>query len=193
MDVHRVTLVTGDRVVVGKDAAGHIMAYLSPSSPDFNKPLRTVVTGSHVYVVPQLAPSLHKRLDPSVFDVSALDPASGRVSLDVTFDAKTAPHRIPGLQLSAPAAGRQAHSGAVTVHASYDASRPPVITPASLRGVSRVAVRGDGPTVAAGYELHTLTINATTATGTPLNIGDLFVFNADDGGLFSSFGFMVDG
>ena len=43
------------------------------------------------------------------------------------------------------------------------------------------------------YELHTLTINGTNATGAPLPGSDVFVMNLDDARLFGAFGGIVDG
>jgi hypothetical protein len=190
-DVHRVTLLTGDRVTVGKDASGHILASLTPRSPHYRKAVRVVAAGSHTYVTPKLRPSLIRRLDPSVFDVAALDTSVGRVSLDVTFADGTAPHSIPGMQVRTSTA-RAARGGKVTARASYDASAPLSTPLASLRGVSRIAVSGATPAAALGYELHTLTIDATTVAATPVPAQAVLVFNADDG-QFVHFGVIVDG
>lgn len=192
--VHTVTLVTGDRVVLRTGADGRTTAALAPGSPDLGRPIEHVATSTHTWVVPKLPASLRSKLDNSVFDVTALGAASGRVPLSVTFTRGTSPRDLPGLDVRTGTA-RSTGEGRTTVAASYDAGRPlPASLLRSLSGVWRIAVRGvSSVAVAAGYDLRTLTINATAANGDPLNGADLFLMNLDDGRLMSGFGGIVDG
>src|SRR5262249_46880989 len=155
-----VTLVTGDRVLLTTDAAGRVSASFTPGSPDFGRPVHTLSMSGHTYVVPQLPLRLRRKLDMSVFDVSAL--TGGRVTLDVTFRRGPEPRSLPGLSLRTSTARRTGH-GATRVAATYDASRAlPASLTRSLGPVSQIAVQGVSTVNAApGYELHTLTINAT--------------------------------
>jgi hypothetical protein len=192
--VRTLTLLTGDRVVLRTSADGRTTAALAPGSPDVGRPVESVATPTHMWVVPQLARSVRSKLDPSVFDVSALSATSGRVPLSVTFRRGTSPRDLPGIDVRTRTA-RSAGDGRTTAVASYDASRPlPSSFTRSLSGVSRIAVRGvRSVDVAGGYDLHTLTINATSTHGDPLNGADLFLMNLDDGRLMSGFGAIVDG
>ena len=70
-----VTLVTGDRVVLRHDGQGRTSASLTVGSPHYGRPVEHVAAGSHTWVVPKLALSVRSRLDPSLFDVSALGDA----------------------------------------------------------------------------------------------------------------------
>jgi hypothetical protein len=187
-----VTLLTGDRVVVRHDAHGRTTASLAPGSPHYGHPVEYLNTGTHTYVVPRLARSVRSRLDNSLFDVAALARA-GRVRLDVTFAGGTAPRSLPGIDVRTSSA-RSATGGRTTATATYDARRPlPASFASSLRGVSRISVAGVAPQADPAYELHTLTINGETPKGRPLPGSDVFVFNADDARLFSTFGGIVDG
>jgi len=192
-----VTLVTGDRVLVRRDAAGRTIASLTPRSPHYGGPVEFVNTGTHTWVVPKLAPSVRARFDPSVFDVATLA-RSGRVRLRVTFARGAGVRPLPGLDLRT-ATARESARGRTTVAASYDVNRPlPASLASSLRGVRRVSVAGassaSAPSAApSAYQLHTLTINGTTAKGRPIPGADVFVLNADDGRLFGTFGGIVHG
>jgi len=190
-----VTLVTGDRVVLRHDGNGRTTASLTPRSPHFGGPVEHVAAGTHTWVVPKLAPSVRSRLDPSLFDVSALAARSGRVPLTVTFAPGTRARDLPGLDVRTTTA-RTSRSGRTTVTASYDAHRPlPARFATSFAGVSRISVRGaaTSPRRDAAYQLHTLTINGTNAKGAPLAQADVFVMNLDDARLFGAFGGIVDG
>jgi hypothetical protein len=191
-----VTLVTGDRVVLRHDGNGHTTASLAPGSPHYGGPVEHVAAGTHAWVVPKLAPSVRSRLDPSLFDVSALAARSGRVPLTVTFAPGTSARDLPGIDVRTTTARRSA-GGRTAVTASYDAHRPlPARLAGSLAGVSRIAVAGatdDAAQLGPSYELHTLTINGTTSKGAPLPGADVFVMNLDDARLFAAFGGIVDG
>src|SRR4249919_3034850 len=191
-----VTLVTGDRVVLRHDGQGRTSASLTVGSPHYGRPVEHVAAGSHTWVVPKLPLSVRSRLDPSLFDVSALATHSARVPLRVTFAPGTSARDLPGIDVRA-ASARKSGSGRTTVAASYDAHRPlPARLATSLAGVSRIAVRGAtaaGPRRGPAYELHTLTINGTTAKGAPLPGADVFVMNLDDARLFGAFGAVIDG
>ncbi len=191
--VRMVTMLTGDRVVLRTDATGHTTASITPDSPHYGRPFEYVDAGAHTWVVPKLAPATRARLDPSVFDVGAL---SGRVPLTVTFAPGTRARDLPGLDVRTSSAHR-AVSGRTTASASYDASRPlPAGLASSLSGVSSIAVTGATNGTAQldpAYELHTLTLDATTVQGRPLPGADVFVMNTDDGRLFGAFGAIIDG
>jgi hypothetical protein len=196
-----VTLLTGDRVLVRHDVSGRTFASLTPHSRHYGRPVEFVNTETHTWVVPRLAPSVRARFDPSVFDVAALA-RSGRVRLNVTFDRGATVRALPGLDVRT-ATAREGNRGRTTVAASYDAHRPlPASLVSSLRGVRRVTVAGASAASPAStapsagssaYQLHTLTINGTTATGRPIPGADVFVLNADDGRLFGAFGGIVKG
>ncbi|HEX4688496.1 MAG TPA: S53 family peptidase [Nocardioides sp.] len=187
-----VTLLTGDQVVVRHDASGKVITTLTPRSPDYGRPVEFLNTGTHTWVVPKLAPSVRARFDTSVFDVAALARAGRSVPLSVTFAKGVSPRSLPGVQVRTSSA-RGVAGGRTTVAASYDARRPLPTSLAYLRGVSHVALAGATPQVDPAYELHTLTINGTTAKGKPIPGADVFVFNADDARLFTAFGGVIDG
>lgn len=187
-----VTLLTGDRVVVRHDATGRVTASLTPRSPHYGDKVEFLNTGTHTYVVPQLARSVRSRLDNSLFDVAALE-RDGRVPLKVTFARGTTPRSLPGLQVRTSSA-RSVAGGRAAASASYDARRPlPSSFASSLRGVARISVAGATPQADPAYELHTLSISAKSAKGKPIPDSDVFVTNVDDSRLFGTFGGIVDG
>ena len=114
----------------------------------------------------------------------------------MTFAAGARARDLPGLDVRTSSA-RRAVSGRTTATASYDAGRPlPARLASSLAGVSSIAVAGaTNGTARLGpaYELHTLTLDATTAKGRALPGADVFVMNTDDGRLFGAFGAIIDG
>ncbi len=189
-----VTLVTGDRVLLRTDATGKVSASLTPGSPNYGRPVEFADTGTQSWLVPKLARSVRRKLDNTVFDVSALAARHGRVPLTVTFARGATPHRLPGLHVRTATARKAAH-GRTTTTASYDARRAlPASLARSLSGVSRIALRGVSSVgVPTGYDLHTLTINATDAQGGPLPGADLFILNMDDGRLMGGFGAISQG
>ncbi|HEX3931966.1 MAG TPA: S53 family peptidase [Nocardioides sp.] len=187
-----VTLVTGDRVSIRHDASGRTIASLVPGSPHYGKPVEFVTTPTHTWVVPKLRPSVRRRFDTSVFDVAALA-RSGRVALRVTFAKGMAPRGLPGLGLRAGTT-RRAAGGRTTALASYDARRAlPASFAASLHGVRRISLADPVVPPTSDYELHTLTIDATTPGGKPLPEDDVYLLNADDYRLFDTLGGIVDG
>jgi hypothetical protein len=187
-----VTLVTGDRVLVRQDSSGRTLASLLPSSPHYGKPVEFVHTATHTWVVPRLAPALRGRLDTSLFDVAALA-RSGRVRLRVTFAKGVAPRALPGLGVRTRAT-HGLSGGRTTALASYDARRPlPASLASSLRGVVRISAAHAAQAPAPDYELHTLTIDATTVKGKPLPGSDVFLVNADDARLYDAMGGILHG
>lgn len=187
-----VTLVTGDRVVVRRDASGRTVASLTPQSPHYGRPVEFVHTADHTWVVPKLPRAVRHKLASSVFDVAALS-RSARVPLRVTFARGTAPRSVPGLAVHT-ATARGVAGGRTTVRASYDAHRPlPASFSSSLHGVARIALAEPAPAPPPAYELHTLTIDATNAKGNALPSSDVFVMNADDARLFGTLGGIVHG
>jgi hypothetical protein len=194
--VRTVTLLTGDRVVLRTSRDGKVTAALTPGSPHVGRRIESVATPAHTWVVPQLAASVRSKLDNSVFDVSALAAAgSGRVPLSITFARGTRVRDLPGIDVRTGTSRRRSSNGRTTALASYDARRPlPSSFTRSLAGVSRISLRGvETVTTPSAYDLHTLTIDATTTSGDPLDGADLFLMNTDDGRLMSSFGAIVDG
>jgi hypothetical protein len=188
--VRVVTMITGDRVVLRTTADGRVAASMTPDSPDFGHPVKTFTVADHTYVIPTLSRSLQAKIDPSLFDVAALARQSN-VSLDVTFKKGAAARSLPGLK----AGSARTVAGRTTVRTSYDAHRPlPASFTRSLASVAKVSVRGASDLgVPSGYELHTLTINGTDPSGSPIRQGLVFVLNMDDGRLFGSVGLLVDG
>ncbi|MGA8246994.1 MAG: S8 family serine peptidase, partial [Nocardioides sp.] len=189
-----VTLVTGDRVVLRTDATGKVSASLTPGSPHYGRPVEFADTGAQSWLVPKLARSVRAKLDNSVFDVSALASRRRRVPLTVTFARGTIPHSLPGIHVRTATAHKAGHGRTATT-ASYDARRPlPAALTRSLSGVSRIALRGvRSVSVQSGYDLHTLTIDATNTKGAPLPGADVFILNMDDGRLMGGFGAISDG
>jgi hypothetical protein len=188
-----VTLLTGDRVLVRHDPSGPLLTSLMPGSPHYGKPVQSIRTPGHAWVIPRLAATVRKRLDPALFDVVALA-RTPRVSLRVTFAKGVSPRSLPGLALASHGV-RRLDSGRTTALVSYDARRRlPSSLMTSLDGVSRIApARTVAAPAAPAYQLHTLSIDVTDAQGSPLRAGGVFLLNTDDARLFASFGAIVDG
>jgi hypothetical protein len=179
-------------VRIGHGPSGRVVTSLTPGSPHYGEPVQTIRTPGHIWVIPALATGVRERLDPAVFDVTALA-RTPQVSLRLTFARNVSPRSLPGLTLATHGA-RTLPNGRTTAVASYDARRPlPASLISSLRGVARVAPARSQSPATAGYQLHRLTIRVKGAHGTPLPFGSVFLLNTHDARLFAYFGAVIDG
>lgn len=181
-----VTLVTGQRLLAGPAGGYRMLPQDGPAA--------TLVSfgggGGDTYAVPaDVLPEVGRRLDLSLFDVTALARSGapgGGTPLDLTFAAGTVPAAPPGVRLtsvsgssatgvldpdSAPAFGR----------ALRERRLPPAL--------ESVRLAGTGTAVRPHFPLHTLRISARGLSGGPGNtpLGSI-VLNTDD---VSRFGTVV--
>ena len=190
-----VTLVTGDRVMVTTYSDGRTVSSFLPGSPHLGKPASTATTPTGSYVIPKLPTAERTRLDPSLFNVTALlGEAKDRVEVEVTFAPGTEPRDVPGITLETA----QAHpggGGSTVVPGHYSASTSGVGTRTSdWRGVMSVDLPAGRPAAVPGaLRTHTLTVKVVDAQGAPVGSELAWVINMDDARLFSSPLEIVDG
>ena len=188
-----VTLLTGDRVVLRHDATGRTIASMTPGSPHYGRPVDFVDAGTHTWVVPKLAPAVRRPASTPPSSTSPRWPDGCRSRSPSRRCPRARPARPPGADVVRAQRRRRTHHGHRVVRRASAAARPP--RSVALRRLPHLAGgRHDGAAqLAPPYELHTLTLNATTGKGPPLPGADVFVINTDDARLFGTFGAIIDG
>ena len=179
-----VRLVTGDLVRVRTRADGSVVPTVLPGSPHADRP--AVRWGA--FVLPKTAPSVLRRLDLSLFDVSALQGYADRVPVVVRFVPGASTHRLPGVRLDTSSA-RVTPRGLVA-HGSYGRDFPGF----SARDLAEVAsVRLDTPDGAAEARptldraaTHQVTVRVTNGTALPEEGVVVTLMNLEDGDLFQA-------
>jgi hypothetical protein len=204
---HMVTLLTGERVLVGTSPDGRPMLRIIRSARHGTaSQLTTASLNGDEYVIPASAqPYLGRYLDPALFDVTSLAAAGpmDRTALHITFKPGRTPS-LPGVTITT--SGNGVASGYVTPHsarvfgaalaaqAEADA-RDGWPASSSLFG----SVTGIGPDLAAppSVDPHflqvTLIIKAISHTGAPVPFGFGFLMNADNGSRYAAFVLIVNG
>jgi hypothetical protein len=189
-----VTLVTGDRIVLGPNgslsllpAAGSSGSLASYRAPDGDR-----------YLIPTTAaPYLSRQLDPSLFDVTALaaaenGAAGGRVPLQLTFTAGSTPTAPAGITLTSvtgdsatgyltPASG-PAFSTSLRTAAATDRERGrPVGSTPLVPGLTDISLAGapSAPVATPHYPLHILQLSVNDLTGKPADFASVFLVDTD--------------
>jgi len=193
-----VTLVTGDRVLVGGTSARPSFApEPAPGSGGFES--FTDAGGDH-YVVPSVAmPYLGRQLDPSLFDVSAQvrDGAavSGRIPVDATFDPGITPTAPAGMTFTSVsgstatgyltatsgsdfAAALRGQIGA-DIAAGHQAGSGTVFGGLASLSLAGATGANPNPTVGPLYAQHILQITSTDNTGAPTAGAVILLINTD--------------
>jgi len=187
------TLINGDRVLVGSATGGpHTAAVLPGRGSSLATSLMTLRLGAKVFLVPWAAlPYLGRGLDPRLFEVSALRHAERDGRLPVTVRYRGHVPALPGITLTRSAAGiaeGYLTAGSARVfgaalarqmvsdHASGSYGSDGVFAD----GVS-VSLPGEGPgPVQPRFPMHTLTMTGADLAGHP-DTGDVVaVFNVND-------------
>ena len=196
-----VQLATGDSVSL-RQVAGRTAVSVRPLARTGPAAAWTSVTlGGDVYVLPAAARFYAGSvLDPSLFDVTAADPAATGIALDVAFPAGTHPS-VPGFTPTSTTAtsmhGYLTNAGTRTFGAALLAQwRRDVQTgkaaPASLFGVTRI-VRSGATTVHPDFPQVTVVFKAVDAQGAPIPFGFAGLINTDDGRKYVGFLQIVNG
>ncbi len=187
-----VTLITGDRVRVSRWSDGTTTATMTPGSPSFGKPVRTMHSNTAVYVIPDLPLTTRERLGLGLFNVTWLaqaEAAHRRVAVDVVFRPGVTPHDLPGVTVDRSSAKRST-GGTIAVTATYanaPAQLAAGLSGAAWRDVSRVQMPAPKPLLELpDYHLYPLTVDVSSRTGRPVGYADVWVQNVDDGRLFNS-------
>lgn len=191
---HPVLLINGDRLMVRPTPGGGQAISLLPADAASDSML-SLKLGSLTDEIPADAlPYLGRGLDPSLFELSALQraEAGGRLPVRLSFHG----HRpvLPGVTITRSAAGTAAgyltassariFGAALARQFRADHARASYGTDGlfgggvdiALAGTARPAAKSARP----GFRMHTLTVTGTNLSGRPDN-GDLvFVFNAGD-------------
>lgn len=202
-----VTLITGERVVLGTGANGVPTVQIVRAATEGPASVDKVVGLKHdTYVIPASAMAYFgKNLDPSLFDVTALAAAGfgARIPLVIAYEAGTKP-ALPG----------------VTITSAHDGVAHGYVTPASAKdfgaalAAKAIADSGAGwpssktlfgsvtaispdmtvrKTVTPRFPMSTLIIDGISKTGGPMPFGFGFVLNMDDGRKFNGFAIMYHG
>lgn len=150
-DVHTVTLVTGDQVIVRTPANGKPTYLTRPVVGSGGFASYQDGTGDH-YVIPAVAlPYVGRQLDPSLFDVSAL------IRNGVT-------PTVPGFRTG------EAFTAALRERIGADiAAGHPAGASGLPSGTAGIDHGASGPVVQPRYPLHILQVNATDLTGQPVS------------------------
>jgi hypothetical protein len=175
----QLALINGDRLAGGVVLPAHRGAGA----------LLTLRANGTTYVIPAVAvPYLGHGLDPSLFDVAALQRAerAGRLPVRVSYRGRRP--ALPGVRITwasrGTAAGYLTASSAQAFGAAlgrqYRADRARGSYGGLFGGVS-IALAGPRSPAVAAYPMHTLTVTATSLAGKP-DTGDyVFVWNVDNG------------
>ncbi|MEP6665991.1 MAG: hypothetical protein ABJA81_06045, partial [Nocardioidaceae bacterium] len=195
---HDVILLTGDHVRLTTLSDGRSTAGLLPGSPSIGKRVQTMVTPTATYVVPAMSAADRRRVDISVFNVTALArlSAQGQVpQLAVRFNDGSDAHDLPGVNV-AESSSKRTRSGDLLSHGSYLPNGQGLSDTlgSAWDDVDSVSLpAGAAAPAAAGYQLRTLTVNVNNPRGTPVGFSDAFVQNVDNGRLFLAPVAIVDG
>src|SRR5712691_7742875 len=202
-----VTLLTGERVMVGTSPSGRpTLQIVRSAQTGPASPVTTASVNGDQYVIPVSAqPYVGRYLDIRLFDVTKLAAAGAtdRVPLRIAYTPGTAPS-LPGVTITSSAAGiatgyvtpssartfgaALAWQAVADSHAGWPAS-------STLFG----SVTGIGPdlasqgTVTPDFPQVTLIIKVVSHTGRPIPFGFGFLMNADDGLKYGAFILVIDG
>jgi hypothetical protein len=202
-----VTLLTGERVLVGRSPAGRPTLQIVRSTQ--KGPASHLTTASlkgDQYVIPVSAqPYVGRYLDIRLFDVTKLAAAAmtDRVPLRITYTPGTSPS-LPGVTITTSAAGIA--TGYVTPASARTfgaalASQAVADSQAGWPASSKLfgSVTGIGldlasqRTVTPDFPQVTLIIKVVSHTGGPVPFGFGFLLNADDGLKYTAFIVVIDG
>lgn len=195
---HVVTLITGERVLVGRSSTGVPTArIIRAHQHGLASQLTTMSLGGHRYVIPASArPYLGRYLDPSLFDVTRARGRSARVPLRITYHGSVP--TLPGVIVTA------AHGGVARAYVTPSSARrfgaalarqaladARAGWPRSSRlfgSINRIApaavVRH---TVHPRYPMVTLIVKGISKTGGNIPFSFGFLENEDNGAKFANF------
>jgi hypothetical protein len=204
---HIVTLVTGERVVVGASPSGRPDLQIVRSAQ--RGPASQVTTASlngDQYVIPaSVQPYLGRYLSVDLFDVTRLATArtADRVPLLITYTPGTTPS-LPGVVITSALAGHA--TGYVTPSSARTfgaALADQAIADSQAGWPSKSKLFGSvtgidsdpapPPTVVPDFPQVTLIIKVLSHTGEPVPFGFGFLVNADDGRKYGAFILIIDG
>jgi hypothetical protein len=202
-----VTLITGERVVVGTSPSGRPALQIVRSAQ--HGPASQATTASlngDQYVIPASAqPYLGRYLSVDLFDVTrpAAAPVADRVPLLISYTPGTTPS-LPGVTVTSAGAGHATgyvtptsarRFGAALAEQAIADSQAGWPSKSKLFG----SVTGIGPdpapppTVVPDFPQVTLIIKVLSHTGGPVPFGFGFLMNADDGRKYGAFILVIDG
>jgi hypothetical protein len=191
-------LINGDRLMALATPVGGLAISLLPGTPAGDS-LVGLKTGSLAYEIPEDAlPYLGRGLDPSLFELSALERAEtrGRLPVQLTFEGRRPV--LPGVLITHSAAGiaqgyltassARLFGAALARQFRADHARASYGTDGLFGGGVNIALAGtDAPVVKAArpdFLMHTLTVAGSGLSGRP-DTGDLVsVYNADNAAEF---------
>jgi hypothetical protein len=188
-----ITLITGERGVLGDDGRGHSTFRIIPGAGSVPGPaLATATLGAHHYVFPATARRyLGTYLDPSLFDVDRLAVAdfSGRLPVRINY-AGAAPPSIPGISVTAAGHGSavgyltpgsaKSFGAALARQAVADSAASRPAAPGLFGSVTSIRPDIAPAASAPKFPQVTVAIKATGRNGQPLKLGLAMVVNADD-------------
>ena len=204
---HIVTLLTGERVVVGTSPSGRPALQIVRSAQ--KGPASQVTTASldgDQYVIPVSAqPYLGRYLSIGLFDVTRLAtaPTADRVPLLITYAPGTSPS-LPGVKITSASAGHatgyvtpssaRTFGAALAAQAVADSQAGWPSKSKLFGSVTRIGPDpAPPPIVVPNFPQVTLIINVLSRTGEPIPFGFGFLVNAEDGRKYGAFILVIDG
>ena len=204
---HLVTLLTGDRVLVGTSPDGsQTLRIIRSASSGPAAQLTTARLNGDNYVIPATAePYLGRYLEPRLFDVTQLVAAgvSDRLPLRITYKTATAPS-LPGVVITSAAHGvatgyvtassARAFGAALASQAVADSQAGwPASSPLFGSVISIAPDVAAPPVVIPDFPQVTLIIKGISPNGGPIPFSFGFLMNADNGLKYAAFVIMIDG
>jgi hypothetical protein len=202
-----VTLLTGERVVVGTSPSGRPTLQIVRSSQQGPaSPLTTASLNGDQYVIPASAqPYLGRYLDAGLFDVTKVAAAgiTDRVPLRITYTPGTSPS-LPGVTITSSGTGvatgyvtassARTFGTALAAQAVADSQAGWPASSKLFGSVTRISLDlARQATVTPDFPQVTLIIKGISHTGGPIRFSFGFLMNADDGRKYSAFIFLIDG
>jgi hypothetical protein len=184
-----VTLITGDAVRYTPGAVPRVAVLPRDAAAGG---FRTARAGDRVSVIPvAVSPYLGARLDPALFDVTALAAApAGRLPVRVTYRAGAAHRALPGVTVTA-STGDTA-TGYLTPASARDFGA--ALSPRLFDGIASIRYAGTvRPAAQPRFPMFTLRIPVLDATGAPALSGSVAVVNVDDAAKYVGFAYVEDG
>ncbi len=202
-----VTLVTGERVVLGTSDTGVATTQIIRAATQGPAAqVKTLTVDGDVYVMPASAqPYLGRYLDIELFNATKLAAANpgNRIPLRITFTPGTTPS-LPGVTITSSGAGSatgyvtrssaKVFGAALADQAITDSTSGWPASSSMFGSVTGIAPDiASSPDVTPQFPQTTMVIKGISHSGGPMRFGFGVLMNMDDGRKFFGFVFMVNG
>lgn len=179
-----VRLVSGDLVRLQTRADGSVVSTVLPGSPHAGGPLARWRVGANTFVLPHISPAARRKLDLSLFDVTALETYGDRVPVTIRFKTGTTAARLPGVRLDR--LSTRATPRGLVLDGSYGRSFRGLSTEA-LANVASVRLAAppttSPPALRSDAATHTVTVNVHDVDDEPVPTVIVTLLNVQDGAI----------